>query len=237
STEAGPVTVPADRSTSAQKVVSEPKIVVQTRSEVDLLDDGFKWRKYGQKVVKGNTNPRSYYKCTFPGCNVRKHVERAPLDPKSVVTTYEGKHNHDIPVSRHRGYNNNNGSGGTAAKRKEPKLGSNERPVLLQMKEEEITAWYMGFATCALGAQVKEGPPACVSPSGWSAAIEWFSYQALQLLTGRSEDDTHAVRWSYWVLQTCALGGTCLRGPRPVVSLSGMVAAIDVVLIILHSTA
>nr|GEV00893.1 probable serine/threonine-protein kinase At1g54610 [Tanacetum cinerariifolium] len=83
---------------------------------------------------------RSYYKCTFPGCNVRKHVERAPLDPKSVVTTYEGKHNHDIPVSRHRGYNNNNGSGGTAAKRKEPKLGSNERPVLLQMKEEEITA-------------------------------------------------------------------------------------------------
>nr|GFA88584.1 probable WRKY transcription factor 3 [Tanacetum cinerariifolium] len=56
-TEAGPVTVPSDRSTSAQKVVSEPKIVVQTRSEVDLLDDGFKWRKYGQKVVKGNTNP------------------------------------------------------------------------------------------------------------------------------------------------------------------------------------
>ncbi|PWA60497.1 WRKY domain-containing protein [Artemisia annua] len=139
-TETGSVTVPADHSTSAHKVVSEPKIVVQTRSEVDLLDDGFKWRKYGQKVVKGNTNPRSYYKCTFPGCNVRKHVERAPLDPKSVVTTYEGKHNHDIPVSRHRGYNNNNGGGGAAARRKEPKLGNNERPVLLQMKEEEITA-------------------------------------------------------------------------------------------------
>lgn len=145
-TEAGPVSVsvPMD-STSAHKVASEPKIVVQTRSEVDLLDDGFKWRKYGQKVVKGNTNPRSYYKCTFAGCNVRKHVERAPSDPKSVVTTYEGKHNHDIPVSRHRGYNNNNGGGqmGKSTKqsqRKEPKLENNERPASIQMKGEKLTA-------------------------------------------------------------------------------------------------
>ncbi|XP_071731044.1 probable WRKY transcription factor 4 [Rutidosis leptorrhynchoides] len=137
-----PVPVPAD-SNVFNKAVSEPKIVVQTRSEVDLLDDGFKWRKYGQKVVKGNTNPRSYYKCTFAGCNVRKHVERAPLDPKSVVTTYEGKHNHDIPVSRHRGYNNNNNNNagsGTVTKRKETKLRNNEIPTLLQMKEENITA-------------------------------------------------------------------------------------------------
>ncbi|KAJ9562148.1 hypothetical protein OSB04_007308 [Centaurea solstitialis] len=145
-----PVPVPVE-STSSHKMVAEPKIVVQTRSEVDLLDDGFKWRKYGQKVVKGNTNPRSYYKCTYAGCNVRKHVERAPSDPKSVVTTYEGKHNHDIPVSRHRSYNSNNGGGGGNAKsekgsatkpsqRKETKFGNNERPVLLQMKEEKISA-------------------------------------------------------------------------------------------------
>ncbi|KAJ0457372.1 putative transcription factor WRKY family [Helianthus annuus] len=142
-TEVGPVSVPVD-STSAHKMVSEPKIVVQTRSEVDLLDDGFKWRKYGQKVVKGNTNPRSYYKCTYAGCNVRKHVERAPSDPKSVVTTYEGKHNHDIPVARHRGYNNNGGGqvgkSTRPAQRKGTNLGNNERPVLLQMKEEEIIA-------------------------------------------------------------------------------------------------
>ncbi|MFS8009478.1 putative transcription factor WRKY family [Helianthus anomalus] len=58
-------------------MVPELKIVVQTKSEVDLLNDGFKWRKYG-----------SYYKCTFAGCNVRKHVERSPSDQKSVVTTY-----------------------------------------------------------------------------------------------------------------------------------------------------
>ncbi|KAG1366831.1 putative WRKY transcription factor 3 [Cocos nucifera] len=45
-------------STSSQKTVAEPRIIVQTTSEVDLLDDGYRWRKYGQKVVKGNPHPR-----------------------------------------------------------------------------------------------------------------------------------------------------------------------------------
>ncbi|CAF1880529.1 BnaC02g01720D [Brassica napus] len=80
-----------------QEAVKEPRVVVQTTSEIDILDDGYRWRKYGQKVVKGNPNPRSYYKCTFTGCCVRKQVERAFHDAKSVITTYEGKHNHQIP--------------------------------------------------------------------------------------------------------------------------------------------
>nr|ABR16161.1 unknown [Picea sitchensis] len=77
----------------------EPRVVVQT-SDADILEDGFRWRKYGQKVVKGNPYPRSYYKCTSLKCTVRKHVERASDDPKAVITTYEGKHNHDPPVAR-----------------------------------------------------------------------------------------------------------------------------------------
>jgi WRKY transcription factor 33 len=82
------------------KPVREPRLVVQTLSDIDILDDGFRWRKYGQKVVKGNPNPRSYYKCTTAGCPVRKHVERACHDARAVITTYEGKHNHDVPVGR-----------------------------------------------------------------------------------------------------------------------------------------
>ncbi|KAK2387067.1 putative WRKY transcription factor [Trifolium repens] len=82
------------------KPIREPRVVVQTLSEVDILDDGYRWRKYGQKVVRGNPNPRSYYKCTNAGCPVRKHVERASHDPKAVITTYEGKHNHDVPTAR-----------------------------------------------------------------------------------------------------------------------------------------
>ncbi|XP_022932357.1 probable WRKY transcription factor 20 isoform X1 [Cucurbita moschata] len=80
--------------------IREPRVVVQTLSEVDILDDGYRWRKYGQKVVRGNPNPRSYYKCTNVGCPVRKHVERASHDPKAVITTYEGKHNHDVPTAK-----------------------------------------------------------------------------------------------------------------------------------------
>ncbi|KAJ9545129.1 hypothetical protein OSB04_024836 [Centaurea solstitialis] len=82
------------------KTLQDTKVVIQTRSEIDLLDDGYRWRKYGQKVVKGNPNPRSYYKCTNNGCPVRKLVERASNDPQDVITTYEGKHNHHAPKPR-----------------------------------------------------------------------------------------------------------------------------------------
>nr|USN24510.1 WRKY transcription factor [Panax notoginseng] len=130
-------------SASSHKAVTEPRIVVQTRSEVDLLDDGFKWRKYGQKVVKGNPHPRSYYKCTYAGCNVRKHVERASTDPKAVITSYEGKHNHDIPTARNSGHNSTNTNvHQLKPTRKKPALdfGVDQRPVLLQLKEGQITA-------------------------------------------------------------------------------------------------
>ncbi|WOL18641.1 WRKY transcription factor WRKY24 [Canna indica] len=82
------------------QTVREPKVVVQTISNDDVLPDGYRWRKYGQKAVKGNPNPRSYYKCTRAGCPVRKHIERASYDLRAVITTYEGKHNHEVPPAR-----------------------------------------------------------------------------------------------------------------------------------------
>eukprot|EP00850_Spirogloea_muscicola_P024249 SM000522S17637 [mRNA] locus=s522:1192:4257:- [translate_table: standard] len=91
-----------DAASASVKPTREDRVVFQATSEVELLDDGFRWRKYGQKVVKGNPHPRSYYKCTSPDCPVRKHVERSPTDIKEVVTTYEGKHNHDVPISTSR---------------------------------------------------------------------------------------------------------------------------------------
>ncbi len=58
--------------------------------------------RYGQKTVKGNPNPRSYYKCTHPNCPVRKHVERSVQDPNKVLVTYEGKHSHPAPAASSR---------------------------------------------------------------------------------------------------------------------------------------
>lgn len=45
-------------SAAGNRTVREPRVVVQTTSDIDILDDGYRWRKYGQKVVKGNPNPR-----------------------------------------------------------------------------------------------------------------------------------------------------------------------------------
>ncbi|XP_054804453.1 WRKY transcription factor 23-like [Prosopis cineraria] len=81
-----------------QKRQREPRFAFMTKSEVDHLEDGYRWRKYGQKAVKNSPFPRSYYRCTSASCNVKKRVERSFSDPSIVVTTYEGQHTHPSPV-------------------------------------------------------------------------------------------------------------------------------------------
>jgi len=40
------------------KKVTRPRFAFQTRSANDILDDGYRWRKYGQKAVKNSAYPR-----------------------------------------------------------------------------------------------------------------------------------------------------------------------------------
>ncbi|ERN03304.1 probable WRKY transcription factor 48 [Amborella trichopoda] len=82
-----------------QKRQREPRVAFMTKSEVDHLEDGYRWRKYGQKAVKNSPYPRSYYRCTSPKCGVKKRVERSFEDPSTVITTYEGQHTHQSPAS------------------------------------------------------------------------------------------------------------------------------------------
>lgn len=65
--------------------------------ESKMLDDGYNWRKYGQKQVKGSENPRSYYKCTYPNCQTKKKVERSLEDGQITEIVYKGTHNHAKP--------------------------------------------------------------------------------------------------------------------------------------------
>ncbi|CAI5461561.1 unnamed protein product [Closterium sp. Yama58-4] len=97
SSGAAPGSATGVRMVCAQQVVEEPRVVVAVRSDADVVDDGYHWRKYGHKLVGGNTFPRSYYRCTSGNCRVRKQVERSKQDPSMVVTTYEGRHNHSAP--------------------------------------------------------------------------------------------------------------------------------------------
>ncbi|KAI3457060.1 hypothetical protein Pfo_013723 [Paulownia fortunei] len=82
-----------------EKKQREPRFAFMTKSEVDNLEDGYKWRKYGQKAVKNSPFPRSYYRCTSQKCSVKKRIERSFQDPSVVITTYEGQHNHHSPAA------------------------------------------------------------------------------------------------------------------------------------------
>ncbi|KAK9271836.1 hypothetical protein L1049_002201 [Liquidambar formosana] len=73
------------------------RVAFRTKSELEIMDDGFKWRKYGKKSVKNSPNPRNYYRCSSGGCTVKKRVERDRDDSSYVITTYDGVHNHESP--------------------------------------------------------------------------------------------------------------------------------------------
>ncbi|KAJ9545262.1 hypothetical protein OSB04_024969 [Centaurea solstitialis] len=73
----------------------ENKYILKIKNSGNVMaDDGYKWRKYGQKSIKNSSNPRSYYKCTNPRCGAKKQVERSNDDPDTLIITYEGLHLH-----------------------------------------------------------------------------------------------------------------------------------------------
>ncbi|XP_051129970.1 probable WRKY transcription factor 41 [Andrographis paniculata] len=64
-------------------------------------DDGYSWRKYGQKDILGAKYPRSYYRCTYRsvlGCWATKQVQRSDEDPTVFEVTYKGEHTCSYPA-------------------------------------------------------------------------------------------------------------------------------------------
>ena len=87
---------PVPREFAAHSLGSDRQVKVPSYMVSRNSNDGYGWRKYGQKQVKKSENPRSYFKCTYPNCFSKKIVETAS-DGQVTEIIYKGDHNHPKP--------------------------------------------------------------------------------------------------------------------------------------------
>lgn len=86
---------------STQMFQSDPSEPTPSGILEKSAEDGYNWRKYGQKHVKGGEYPRSYYKCTHPNCQMKKQIERSH-DGQISEVIYKGLHDHPKPQPNRR---------------------------------------------------------------------------------------------------------------------------------------
>ncbi|KAG6495439.1 WRKY DNA-binding transcription factor 70-like [Zingiber officinale] len=58
------------------------------------IEDGYTWRKYGQKIIYGTTHQRSYFRCTHKfdrECQATRQVQKTE-DASMFAITYMGEH-------------------------------------------------------------------------------------------------------------------------------------------------
>jgi len=68
---------------------------LRKRRAPDIQDDGYRWRKYGQKMLQSGTGTmfRDYFRCPHPGCQSKKQVV---FDGRTgeVISIHMSEHTH-----------------------------------------------------------------------------------------------------------------------------------------------
>nr|QCV57303.1 WRKY transcription factor [Fagopyrum tataricum] len=77
------------------KRVETVKVSTQEGGAEGNVNDGYSWRKYGQKTILGATFPRGYYRCSHRSsrnCYATKQVQKSTEDPTLLQLVYKGHH-------------------------------------------------------------------------------------------------------------------------------------------------
>ncbi|XP_039775443.1 probable WRKY transcription factor 62 [Panicum virgatum] len=98
------ITTSAARRGKRRRTTMEEAAAGKTSSWAGLTtvpyEDGYEWRKYGEKKINGTSFTRSYFRCTYKddtGCLATKHVQQKDSsDPPVFQVTYNNKHTCNI---------------------------------------------------------------------------------------------------------------------------------------------
>ncbi|KAK9723734.1 hypothetical protein RND81_05G021700 [Saponaria officinalis] len=81
----------SSKSNRRRKIGGESK----EKEVTNLMDDGFVWRKYGQKKIHDYDHPRHYYRCTHKDeekCQAKKQIQQISENPIKYKVIYHNNH-------------------------------------------------------------------------------------------------------------------------------------------------
>ncbi|CAN6337286.1 unnamed protein product [Urochloa humidicola] len=93
--EHGPPAAPPAMSSKRIRLSGGGERAIRRVEKKWTMEDGFIWRKYGQKDIHGSKCPRLYFRCTYKddqGCMARRQVQRSEADPSVYLINYFGEH-------------------------------------------------------------------------------------------------------------------------------------------------
>jgi len=98
--EAEAVVAEVEVEVEAAAAAAEASSETGNGSQLVMPEDGYEWKKYGQKFIKNIQKFRSYFRCRHRLCGAKKKVEWHPSDPSGALrVVYEGAHQHGSPPS------------------------------------------------------------------------------------------------------------------------------------------